>query len=317
LATIFLSKKNFFKNLQKISKVNPNILAVIKDNAYGHGIVLISKMLREFGIKKVCVRDNKEAEIVKDLFEEILIFNPHTGRSFFNFSYAINSIKQLKKNRHPHIHLKIDTGFGRNGISLDEVDLAIEIIKEKEFNLKGVFTHFCCADEIGNDTFIQYERFLKIKEKFRDFDAYFHIANSYALNILPNTLDYVRVGIAMYGGIEGYEPVMKLIGDVVCVKEIQKGDGCGYNKTFIAKEDCKISIVDIGYADGIYYFKNGCKLKDTRAVGKISMDYMCVIGEHKKVVIFDDIKEFAKNFDTITYDLLVKLSPRIKRVIEE
>ncbi|WP_457562401.1 alanine racemase [Caminibacter pacificus] len=322
MATLYINKQNLFKNLDKISSKNPNILAVIKDNAYGHGIFTISKLLKEYGIKKVCVRNNQEAELVKDLFEEILIFNPTTGRSFKNFSYAINSLTQLKKNRHPNIHLKIDTGMHRNGILISELDEALELIKEKEFNLIGVFSHFCCSEEVGCDTFIQYDKFLEIKKRVLKFckqnslnKPYFHIANSTAIFKLPDTLDYVRPGIAIYGGIEGFEPVMSLVAKAVSVRELDAKEGVGYNKTFISDENIKITTVDVGYADGIPWFKNGCKLKNTQAIGKISMDYMSVIGEHKEVVVFDDIKEFVKNFDTITYEILVKMSPRIKRVV--
>jgi len=324
MATIYLNKKNLFSNLDKISSINPNILAVIKDNAYGHGIISISKLLKEYGIKKVCVRDNKEANLVKGFFEEILIFNPATSREAKNVSYSINSLKQLKKNRHPYIHLKIDTGMHRNGILIDEIYEALELIKSKNFELRGVFSHFCCSEEENCDTFIQYENFKKVKKIIESFCnennlkmPYFHIANSMALNKLPDTFDYVRPGIAIYGGIEGYKGVMKLVANVVSVREIEN-DGVGYNKTFFSKEKIKLTTIDVGYADGIPYFKNGCKLKDTEAVGKISMDYMSVVGEFKKeVVVFDDIKEFVKNFDTITYDILVKMSPRIKRVIYE
>ena len=323
MATLYINKQNLFKNLDKISSKNPNILAVIKDNAYGHGIFTISKLLKEYGIKKVCVRNNQEAELVKDLFEEILIFNPTTGRSFKNFSYAINSLTQLKKNRHPNIHLKIDTGMHRNGILISELDEAFELIKEKEFNLIGVFSHFCCSEEVGCDTFIQYDKFLNVKDKVLKFckqnslnKPYFHIANSTAIFKLPDTLDYVRPGIAIYGGIEGFEPVMSLVAKAVSVRELDAKEGVGYNKTFISDEKIKITTLDVGYADGIPWFKNGCKLKSTQAIGKISMDYMSVIGEHKEVVVFDDIKEFVKNFDTITYEILVKMSPRIKRVVK-
>ncbi|WP_457564331.1 alanine racemase [Caminibacter sp.] len=323
MATVYLNKKNLFFNLDKISSINPNILAVIKDNAYGHGIISIAKLLREYGIKKVCVRNNAEAEIVRGFFEEVLVFNPTTARNGVNISYAINSLKQLKKNRHPYIHLKIDTGFRRNGILEEEIDEALEICKNKDFEIRGVFSHFCCADEVGCDTFIQYDKFLKIKEKIIDFcekndlkKPYFHIANSAALSKLPDTLDYVRPGIAIYGGIEGYKGVMSLVADVVSVRELKKFEGCGYNKEFMSDRDIKITTIDVGYADGIPYFKNGCKLKETNALGKISMDYMIVEGEFKKeVVVFDDVKEFVKNFETITYDILVKISPRIKRVI--
>ncbi|WP_456470920.1 alanine racemase [Caminibacter sp.] len=323
MATIYLNKQNLFSNLDKISKINPNILAVIKDNAYGHGIFSISKLLREYGIRKVCVRNIDEANLVRE-FEEILIFNPPTNRNAINFSYAINSLSQLKKNRHPYIHLKIDTGFRRNGILEEELDETLEIIRQRKFELRGVFSHFCCADEFGCDTFIQYDKFLKIKEKIEKFCKkynikcpYFHIANSAALSKLPDTLDFVRPGIAIYGGIDGYEPVMSLEADVVSVRELDAKEGCGYNKTFMSEKKIKISTIDVGYADGIPYFTNGCKLKDTEALGKISMDYMIVKGEFKKIVVFDDIKEFVKNFDTITYDILVKMSPRIKRKIIE
>jgi alanine racemase len=323
MATVYLHKQNLFNNLDKISKINPNILAVIKDNAYGHGIITFSKMLKEWGIEKVCVKNNYEAEIVSDLFEEIIVFFPHTGRSAKNFSYCINSLKQLKKNRHPYIHLKIDTGMHRNGITEEELEESLKIIKEKEFELKGVFTHFCCADETGCDTFIQYEKFKKIKKSVENFcfrnglnKPYFHIANSHALEKLPETFDYVRPGIAMYGGMEGYKPVMELRASVISSRILKKNNGCGYNKNFMAHKDMHITTIDVGYGDGLPYFKNGCRLKEAEAIGKISMDSIIVKGEfEKEVVVFDDVKEFVKNFDTVTYDILVKISPRIKRVV--
>ena len=324
MATLYINKTHLFENLKKISSINPNILAVIKDNAYGHGIITVSKLLKEFGIKKVCVRNIDEANLVKGFFEEILVFNPKTNREALNVSYAINSLSQLKKNRHPYIHLKINTGMNRNGIEMDEIDEALNIIKEREFTLRGVFSHFCCSEEENNDTFIQYEKFKKLRKKVISFckgnnlnSPYFHLANSTALTKLSDTFDYVRPGIAIYGGIQGYKAVMSLVAEVVSVREI-KNDGIGYNKLFFSKEPLKITTIDIGYGDGIPYFRNGCKLKDTEAVGKISMDYMSVKGEFKKeVVVFDDVKEFVKNFDTITYDILVKLSPRIKRKVKE
>ena len=250
MATIYLHKQKLFNNLNKISKINPNIIAVIKDNAYGHGIITFSKMLKEYGIKKVCVRDIKEAEIVRDFFEEVILFFPPTSRGAKNFSYAINSISQLKKNRHPYIHLKIDTGMHRNGILLNEIEEALEIILKKEFEVRGVFSHFCCADEEGVDTFIQYERFKYIKEKIVSFFKnhslslpYFHLANSAALEKLDDTFDYVRPGIAIYGGIEGYEGVMELRANVISNRVLKAKEGCGYNKFFITNEDIVISTV--------------------------------------------------------------------------
>ncbi|GAX87889.1 alanine racemase [Lebetimonas natsushimae] len=322
MATIYLNKKNLFYNLDKISQVNPNILAVIKDNAYGHGIITFSKMLREYGIKKVCLRNNFEAELVKDIFEEVIIFYPGTNRNAKNISYSINSLIQLKKNRHPYIHLKIDTGMHRNGILMEELEEALEIIKKKELELRGVFSHFCCADETTPDTFIQYKRFEEVRNRVIEFCKknnlnipYFHLANSEALLKLPKTFDYVRPGIAMYGGIDGFKPVMKLVAKTISKRKITSLQGVGYNKKFISSKDMTVSTVDVGYGDGIPYFTNGCELKETQALGKISMDSMIVEGDFDEVIIFDDVKEFVKNFNTITYDILVKMSPKIKRII--
>ena len=157
---------------------------------------------------------------------------------------------------------------------------------------------------------------LEFVNKYNLKKPYFHIANSKGLEILPDTFDYVRPGIAIYGGIKGYKPVMELRADVISTRLLKKGEGVGYDKKFIASNDLIISTIDVGYGDGIVYFRDGIKLKNTNALGKISMDSMIVEGEFKKeVVVFDDIKEFVKNFDTITYDILVKMSPRIKRVI--
>ena len=323
MSIIKLNKENLKFNLSKISSYNPNIIAVIKDNAYGHGIITFSKMLKDFNIKKVCVRNNEEAELVKNIFEEVIVLYPKTSRNAKNISYAINSLSQLKKNRHPYIHLKFDTGMHRNGLNLKDLDTILNFVLKKEFEIKGVFSHLCCSDEVGNDTFIQVDRFKQIREKIIKFCKkyslkipYFHLLNSSALFKVDESFDYVRVGIALYGGIEGFKGVMKLIGDTILVREIDKLEGIGYNKKFISNKKLKVSLVDVGYADGIPYFSNGCKLKETNALGKISMDSMFVDGEFKKVVIFDDIKEFVKNFNTITYDILVKISPRIKRVIE-
>jgi len=328
LATLYLSRKALYSNLDQLRGKKPHILPVIKDNAYGHGLLPIAHLLKEYGIERVVVRSNREAEAIGSLFREILILFPHTGRSYRNFSYTIASLPQLRKNRHPYIHLKIDTGMHRSGIAPDEVGEALEIIRQKELELKGVFTHFCCADEpLHTDTFSALHRFYRVMEEVNRFCSkfnlprpYYHWANSAGVELLPPDQlgDYIRPGIAIYGGVEGYQPVAKLTGRAILTRKIKPGEGVGYNKTFIAPREMEITLVDLGYGDGLPYFRNGAWLKETRALGKISMDSMVVEGRfEKEVVIFDDVRQFAQNFDTITYDILVKLHPRIKRVIVE
>jgi alanine racemase len=326
LSYIEIDKNSLIENIKIVQKVTETeILAVIKDNAYGHGILQVAKILKEQGIKRVCVRDNREAEVVKNMFEEILVFFPTLERNGINVSYTISDIKSLKKCRHKKIHLKFDTGMHRNALNLDEIDEILELAFNK-FEVKGVFSHFCCSDEMSCDTFIQLDRFLKLRERVLKFCKdrgftipKFHLANSDAIFRLTSfeKFDYVRPGIALYGGIRGLKPVMSLWGETIKIDNISKNQAVGYNKKYMFDNSSKISLIDLGYSDGVLYFDKELQLKDTKAVGKISMDSMSVIGEHKKVCIFDDIVEFAKNYPyTIGYDILTKLKPHIKRVVK-
>jgi alanine racemase len=252
------------------------------------------------------------------------VFFPTFEYNATNVSYTISDIKQLKRARHKKIHLKFDTGMHRNALNLDDIDEILELAFSK-FEVKGVFSHFCCSDEVGCDTFIQLDKFKKLKEKIISYckeNNYeipkFHIANSDAIGKIDEYFDYVRPGIAIYGGISGFKPVMKLVAKVLKTQKISKNQFVGYNKKYMFDKEEIISLIDLGYSDGILYFDTELRLKDTIAVGKISMDSMMVIGEFDEVVVFDDIKEFIKNYPyTITYDILTKLKPNIKRVIVE
>jgi alanine racemase len=328
LAFIEINKNNLLHNIETIqNSSNKEIFAVIKDNAYGHGIKEIAEILKEAGIKKVCVRNNMEAKLVQNMFEEILVFFPELYYNAMNISYTISDIKSLKRCKHRKIHLKFDTGMHRNALNLEDLDEILEISFSK-FEVKGVFSHFCCSDEIGNDTFIQLQRFKELKKRVVEFcnkNSYeipkFHIANSDAIfKLTQNELfDYVRPGIALYGGMknENLKSVMSLWGEAIKIMEIKKNQYLGYNKKYKFNKDTKVTLIDLGYSDGILYFDKELTLKETKAVGKISMDSMSVIGEYEKVCIFDDVREFAQNYPyTITYDILTKLKPNIKRIVK-
>ena len=326
MAYIQIDKNNFLNNLKVIKNTtNTEILAVIKDNAYGHGILQIAKILQEFGIRRVCVRNNNEAEIIKHMFDEILVFFPTFSKNALNVSYTISDVSSLKKCRHRKIHLKFDTGMHRNALDISQIDEILNLAFAK-FEVKGVFSHFCCSDELGCDTFIQLDRFLKLKRKIINFCnkhnypiPKFHLANSDAIFRLKDfsVFDYVRPGIAMYGGIDcaDLKPVMSLWGEAIKHYRIKAKQAIGYNKKYMFDEDNEITLLDIGYSDGILYFDKKLKLKDTIAIGKVSMDSMSVVGRYDRVCIFDDVREFVSNYQTITYDILTKLKPHIKRIV--
>lgn len=328
MSYITINKKHLINNVEVIKKRSGcEVLAVIKDNAYGHGIREVGEILGQHGITRVCVRDVREAKEVKNLFQEILIFFPEEVAKEENFSYAISTLEGIEKYKNQNVHLKFDTGMHRNAIAIDALPEALTNCETYNITIKGVFSHLCCSDEIANDTFIQLNRFKRLREevlhhvsKLEKEVPKFHLLNSDAIfHFSDFTLfDYVRPGIALYGGSdhEGLLPVMTLIGEKITQKRVKRFQGVGYNKHYISDKDQTVTTIDLGYADGVLYFNHGIQLKTTQAVGKISMDSMGVLGSHEEVVLFDDVRVLKKNFDeTITYDILTKLKPSLPRII--
>ena len=332
---ITLRKKNLFFNLKAIEKKcksKEKIAVVLKDNAYGHGLVEIATMCKEFGITKAVVRNRNEAEKIKSLFKYILILNGTVQKD--NFNYAINSILALKKSpSYCNIELKIDTGMHRNGISLQDIEKAVEIVFKKRLNLKGVFTHYRSAELLSSELFWQKKVFEEVKRRVKQLLkkyhlplCYFHSCNSAALfrNFFDD--DFARIGIAMYGYLEidnffkkpPLKPVLTLWGKKISQRVLKKGSRIGYGGNFEAPKNMIVSTYDVGYADGIFrsdgnkeFFLNS----KNKVLGKISMDNISINSKKDKIPIIKDATIWAKQFNTITYEILSKLSPSLPRIV--
>ncbi len=330
---ISLNKNNFFNNLDFYSKVctKDKVAIALKDNAYGHGTLEVAKMCSEYGIKHVFVRDMREVEIIRDFdFESILVLYDIPKEYNENIIVSVNSISHLKQiPDNSKIELKVDSGMNRNGIIDDEFEEVYAIIKEKNFKVYGVFTHFCCADEDNDITFIQEQKFLKQVEFFKkniDYKFRIHCANSAgALKVDMSKYDLARIGIGSYGYLDLEEdkylkPVLHLYANKIATKHIKKGDHVGYgSKAFIAPHDMTVSNYDMGYGNGFLRLSEDKKstIADGREIlGRISMDSFAIEGDDEMVCAFDDAKQLAKAHSTITYEITTTLSPFIKRVIE-
>ncbi len=331
MSFILINRDNYIFNLNQICKRvdKTKIAVVLKDNAYGHGIVEIAKIANKFGIKRAIVRNSFEAKIVENLFENIVILADINVTSS-KFEVAINSIEQLRKiDKNIKIHLKFDSGMHRSGIGIDELDEAISIIKLKELNLVGFFTHFRSGDELSSELFWQMENFKNAKEKIKvNFNNIaFHSCNSSSLFRLKTIEDdFVRVGIATYGYLENdylfkdieLKPVLSLWAEKISSRELKAGSKVGYGGAYKLDINSTISNYDIGYGDGFFrvnerkkiFLKNGLEI-----LGRVSMDSFSIKSNEERVCLFDDVRDLAKEFDTISYDILVKLSPTIKRVV--
>ncbi|TWO13257.1 alanine racemase [Campylobacter lanienae] len=334
MSEILLSKSAYTHNLTQIANKigsKDKIIAVLKDNAYGHGALLMGKIASEFGIKIACVKSELEARELSELFDNIIVLSHlPNGNESGEFIYAINELRALEIIKpKTQIHLAIDTLMHRNGINIDEIEEAIDIIKKRNLILKGAFTHFRASDEHGGDYFVQKDNFntakTKIKKLFKG-ELIFHSHNSAAIERSADIGDeYVRAGMAQFGyfGFNdslGLKRVLSLYADRISSRVLRTGQSVGYGGAFTAKEDMNIATYDLGYGDGLlrYNGKGELYLANGKPIlGKMSMDSFSSIDMGERICVFDNADIWAEFFGTINYDILVKLSPTIARRVVE
>jgi len=335
MAYITLNKKYFFNNLDIITKQSKGIdkvAVVLKDNGYGHGILEIAKMAEEYGVKKAVVSNNEEAKKIENYFEYILVLADFPTSLNEKIRYTINSIDSIKKfPKATKVELKVDTGMGRNGISMMELKDSFLAIKEQGLNLEAVFTHHRSADELSGEWFWQNENFKKVKlESTKLALEYgfgklrFHSANSASLFRHQNfSEDMARVGIALYGCLESIEdsydlkPILSVYAEKISSREMKKGSKIGYGATYTFKEDSIVSNYNFGYGDGFLRIcsNNFTTVDSKELVGRISMDNSSFIATDEKLLIFNDARVVAKGAKTISYEVLTSLKSDLKREI--
>lgn len=340
MSKILIDKENYFHNLKIISKKagsKNRVAVVLKDNAYGHGILEIAKLANEFGIKKAVVKNLKEALKIKELFEEIIILAEKDIHTYSHtFHIVVNSCEQISKiPRNTNVHLKIDTGMHRNGIPKNKLKEAIYGICKQNLNLTGIMTHHRSADKLSCEFYWQRREFRALKKEVKNICEQlflplpkFHSCNSSALFRESNfNEDFARVGIASYGYIENdkgldeidLKPVLSLWGNIISSRKLKKSEAVGYGGTYIAKEDLFVSTYDIGYGDGFFRINENQEYftpKGFRVLGRVSMDNLSLNSSDEEVCIFDDAKKLAKIHNTISYEITTTLSPYIKREIK-
>ncbi len=330
---IKLNKKSFFHNLDYFSSIcggKQKISLALKDNAYGHGIHEIASLAKKYGIDHVFVRDLREVSIIKEFnFKTVLVLYDIPKKITNNIIISVNSLFSLKKiPNKSKIELKLDTGMNRNGISKNEIQDSIKLIKSKKLILNGIFTHFCCADENNTTTQEQEQEFLDLLEFFKkDFSNFrIHCAASNGVHKIDmNRYDIARIGIGAYGYLdlqqEQYlKPVLSLWGRKISTKYLNQGDHIGYGSDpFVASSSMVVSNYDIGYGDGFFRFseyKKATIANKKEILGRVSMDSLSVEGDEDEICIFDDVSEIASANNTIKYEVLASLNPYILKYIE-
>jgi len=288
-------------------KAGVDLMAVVKADAYGHGLVPVAKAALDGGATWLGVALLEEAISLREagITAPILAWLVPPGSDFksavdHDIDIAIASIKTLaqiskvKSTKRPRIHLEVDTGMSRGGFlaEWDQIDLQ----HMQEVQLVGIFSHFARADEPGQPQNLeQLNRFKKMVANLESAgfnNLIRHLSNSAATLIdHPAAFDMVRTGIAMYGltpdlknmGTSkslGLKPAMTLRAKLHLVKDVPAGSPVGYGATEITKSDTKLGLVAMGYADGIPRVAKsaGVLAQGQRApiIGRISMDQFVV-----------------------------------------
>lgn len=269
-------------NLAEINqKLNPKrLLAVIKANAYGHGVKEVSHLLLEQGVNYLGVALAEEAlELRKSgIAVPILVLSPVIEEVIYdllkaNCVLSVSSLTQVKNinqtanslNKTAKIHININTGMNRYGINPKDLPLLLGKVQEaRNISLDGAFTHFPQAE---NQTLTkkQFKDFLGhvelIKEKFNS-DLIFHCANSVAtVKYKEMHLDMVRIGTLIFGQSKvssnlDLRRTWKLKSKIVHLMDVAKGQGISYGSEFVAKNDMKIAIIPLGFYHGISMWPN-------------------------------------------------------------
>jgi len=311
--TAYISYQNISDNVAHICAViNKPVMAVVKADAYGHGLIKSSQAALLGGAQWLGVALLSEAiEIRKaGIAAPLLAWLTPPGADFEgaiknDVDLSVSSLQQLQEiyaaslrvGLIARVHLKVDTGMSRAG-ALDEFP---EIVSElnrltaaNEIELVGTWSHFACADEPAHPLNAeQVKRFNSALEYMNDEGlnpGIRHIANSSAIIGLPEaTFDLVRAGLLIYGLSPtnippknlSLKPVMELRARLLLVKDIPPGATVGYGATLQVTKETKIGIVTFGYADGLprsadetaYFLHNN---KPAHLIGRISMD-QCAI----------------------------------------
>ncbi|HWK22612.1 MAG TPA: alanine racemase [Ureibacillus sp.] len=350
--------KHNVSHLKELLKPGVKIIAVVKANAYGHGDIEVAKAAIESGATMLAVATPEEALHLRKAFQDIdILILGYAPVSFAPFAasenitltvFSIDWVQQVQTLTLPKplkLHIKIDTGMGRIGVTnIEDLQNLYHTLKSSpQCVVDGVFTHFATADEEDvtyfNHQVAKFEEFVSsLPEKPR----LVHAANTATILIKDQALQYdaVRFGISMYGlAPSSYVrtklpypllPAFSLETELVEVKKIQAGESIGYGATFTASEPSFIGTIPIGYADGLIRKLSGqhVLIDGVRVpiIGRICMDQCMLLlpvayNIGKKVTLIGKqndeeitIDEWAAKTDTINYEVPCIITSRVPRI---
>lgn len=346
-----------FKTYKSLLPAKTKTVIMIKAFSYGSGLLEIARLMQDNRADYLAVAFADEGiELRKHgINMPIMVMSPenHTFPNIIEYRLepVIYNFKTLalfseagKKSGFTQLpfHLKLDTGMHRLGFTQEDIPMLIKELKKNSLlKIESVFSHLAASDDANEDEFTKkqieiFNSIVKFLKENLGQNFLTHIQNSAGIERFPNyTFDMARIGIGLYGFSQTTElknklqPVLSFKTVISQIKTLKKGDTVGYNRKGIMKNDGKIAVLPIGYADGFNRnLGNGnfhVKIKNQLAptIGNVCMD-MCMIDisnieaqEGDEVIIFDtveDVEKMSKILGTIPYEILTSISRRVKRV---
>ena len=345
---------NYFR-----SQLSPQtkMVAMVKASSYGAGDTEVAQMLCKQGIDYLAVAFADEgAELRKGGVTMPIVVLNADDQSFdtmvaYRLEPEIYSLRSLdafvaaaQGERDYPIHLKLDTGMHRLGLSAADIEPLLERLDRYSTTVRVVslFTHLCVADDPSQDDYTagQLELFKSLCDAITshlDYPVLRHAAASAAILRFKNAhFDMCRLGLGMYGyGFEhndNLEPVSTLRTRIVQIRELEAGQSVGYGRAGVLSRKSRIATIPVGYADGLDRHL-GCGRwsmlvagEKAPTVGRICMDSCMVditdiadVQEGDVVTIFSPLagntaEDMAQVLDTIPYEVLTSVSKRVKRI---
>ncbi len=308
LTWLEIDTKALTNNIQAVKKQlseKTEIMAVVKANAYGHGMIKTAQQVIKAGVKQLAVATVSEGvklrkagikspililgTVFKKQLKTIIEYNLIPNIYSYQMAKELNSYgKKIK------IHVKVDTGMGRIGILAEDAITEIKKIANLDkIKINGVFSHFAAADANHNYTIKQLEKFKQIIKKLKSENIEiknYHIANSAGIiNYPASYFDLVRMGIILYGLYPtaelkdklALEPVLSWKARIVNLKEVPPNTNISYGCTYTTDKIAKIATLPVGYHDGYFRALSNqgqviCHGKKVPIIGRVCMDQLMI-----------------------------------------
>lgn len=320
-------------NYQEIKKsTNKNIIAVVKANAYGHGLIECVKILYKNKVSFFAVATKEEAIAIRKnlIFTPILLLGGTTDfKALYSYKITVlilslKHLLSLAESPYPlSIHLFIDIAMKREGIEIDEIPEALTIISHSKLVLKGVCTHYSSSASYKEE----HELFLNCINRIPNANKLIIHSSSSSTYMENDDDNFLRVGLSLYGlDNNNHLSVLSLKAPIIKKSKIKKGELVGYDGKGISPSDGYIYTIGLGYADGWprnYITKAYIGDEELIQIGNTCMDYLMLFSkinydESTILSIIDDnhsIENIALEQQTIAYEICSRLSPRLQRKI--